>query len=525
MLKNIFVALFVIFFIVVAFERNSQGQVSDTTPPTGSLSINDGSTATNNLTVSLTLTASDTESGVSQMQISNDNSTWPTPEPFSTSKSWTLEPGDGQKTVYIKFSDNAGNWSPVYNSTIILDTAAPAVAITSPSAYATRENQPLLTYTVTDATAISAVTVTVDGAAVATRTGDNLSLLSDGTHTVTVGAIDSAGNSGTSTVLFSVNSASPFAISGVNISRSTINTSQFESATIYYSLNSHATTTLKIIPEKQGIGGAPISTAARISPGAGLYSISWDGTDSGTGKAVPDEAYLYKLEASDGVSTVIYSGTTPTRQGTVSCSLSSGNYNATKNIPATVNYTVSTQATRITVRVSAAGGLNYKLLDAAPREAGASSSIEWDVHKDNGQPWTLGGVSSYCTVSTALRENHIITTGDAPEVTLLTTDPYVFNMAYGQFTRIRYTVSRDADISMTLSPPFAQSTDNGILLWSGNAAAGTVNEYEWRGFDPADNTAKKFIVSDEGLYTLMIQATNPETGSTRSRRGCVRIQY
>ena len=51
-----------------------------------------------------------TGSGLSQMQFSNDNSTWSEPENYATSKSWVLTSGNGLKTVYAKFKDVANNW-------------------------------------------------------------------------------------------------------------------------------------------------------------------------------------------------------------------------------------------------------------------------------------------------------------------------------------------------------------------------------------------------------------------------------
>jgi hypothetical protein len=56
------------------------------------------------------------------MQFSNDNTTYSTPEAYGTTKSWTLLSGDGDKTVYAKFKDYAGNWSTPYSDTIALNT-------------------------------------------------------------------------------------------------------------------------------------------------------------------------------------------------------------------------------------------------------------------------------------------------------------------------------------------------------------------------------------------------------------------
>jgi hypothetical protein len=80
----------------------SDSIILDTTPPTGSIAINDNAPYTNSTSVTLTLSASDAN-GVSQMCFSNDNVTWTSWETYSTSKSWTLPSGDGTKTVYVKF--------------------------------------------------------------------------------------------------------------------------------------------------------------------------------------------------------------------------------------------------------------------------------------------------------------------------------------------------------------------------------------------------------------------------------------
>ena len=96
----------------------------DTIPPTGTITINSGAALTNNPNVTLTLSCID-NIGCSQMQLSNDNVTYSTPETYATSKVWTLTSGDDTKTVYVKFKDTAGNWSSAYSNTILLDATPP----------------------------------------------------------------------------------------------------------------------------------------------------------------------------------------------------------------------------------------------------------------------------------------------------------------------------------------------------------------------------------------------------------------
>ncbi len=103
--------------------------ILDATAPSGTILINGGATYTNSTAVNLTLSASDGGSGLYQMRFSNDNSTWSSWEAYGTSKSWTLTGGDGTKTVYVQYSDNAGNISGSFNDTIILDATAPSGSI------------------------------------------------------------------------------------------------------------------------------------------------------------------------------------------------------------------------------------------------------------------------------------------------------------------------------------------------------------------------------------------------------------
>lgn len=107
------------------------GQPNDTTPPTGSIKINNGAQYTSTVSVTLNLSASDAVSGMgtgSQMQFSNNRVNWSAPEAYAVTKTWQLASGRGQRTVYVKFKDVAGNWSGVYSDSIILRANQPPVA-------------------------------------------------------------------------------------------------------------------------------------------------------------------------------------------------------------------------------------------------------------------------------------------------------------------------------------------------------------------------------------------------------------
>ncbi len=115
----------------------------DTIAPTGSIRINSDATFTSSVNVSLRLSASDSGSGIDKMSFSDDGIQWKTPENFTSTKTYTLPPGDGNKTVYVKYYDKAGN-ERIYSKSIILDTLAPTGSINI-NGGATHTNSPVLT--------------------------------------------------------------------------------------------------------------------------------------------------------------------------------------------------------------------------------------------------------------------------------------------------------------------------------------------------------------------------------------------
>ncbi len=142
--------------------------VINTLAPIGSISINAGASYTNTNAVILTLSATDSvdPSSSLQMKLSEDSSfTGLSYQSFATSLSFTLSPGDGSKTVYVRFKDTAGNES-TYSASITLDTTGPvAPTLDSPgdSAYTSSDRPTFRWKPTTDATSgIAKYTLEVD---------------------------------------------------------------------------------------------------------------------------------------------------------------------------------------------------------------------------------------------------------------------------------------------------------------------------------------------------------------------------
>ncbi len=168
------------------------------------------------------MTSKDTSSGITgygvdQMEFSNDNSTWSCPAGGTwcvytgNQPSWNLTSGDGRKTVWVRYVDNAGNISAASSAQIILDTTAPTITSISPGN--DHEVRGLVTVTVkaTDPTApdgtntgVASVTLYVDGVQAGSPvTGTSTPTfqwdttnLSPGEHVLTAQATDVAGNTG-----------------------------------------------------------------------------------------------------------------------------------------------------------------------------------------------------------------------------------------------------------------------------------------------------------------------------------------
>ncbi len=104
----------------------------DTTPPKGSVVINNGAAYTNVIYALLHIEASDNYSGVEYMRIGNSLSLCRAGEwqNFQEDVEWKLPPVSGEHTVFIQFKDLAGNISSVYTDSITLDIIAPDTVIT-----------------------------------------------------------------------------------------------------------------------------------------------------------------------------------------------------------------------------------------------------------------------------------------------------------------------------------------------------------------------------------------------------------
>ena len=127
-------------------------QTVDVDPPIATVAIAAGDPYTTTRGVTVTLSASDTDTSVAQMRVRNAGAAWGAWTSYATSVGTTLPADDGTKTFEAEFADAVGNVAAV-SDTIVLDTVAPAgsVLIEGGAAYAS-SSAVTLTTSATDAT-------------------------------------------------------------------------------------------------------------------------------------------------------------------------------------------------------------------------------------------------------------------------------------------------------------------------------------------------------------------------------------
>lgn len=562
---------------------------TDITPPTGTVVINGGAAATNNPATVLTLAAEDAGSGVSQMQFSNDGSTWSPAESYATSKSWTLNAGEGTRTVSARFMDNEGNWMPVpCISTIMLDSSLPIVTISSPVSGATYSAVQLLAYTAAEGT----IMVKVDGTVAAKVSGDNLGLVSQGTHTVRVEATDSAGNTGFAETSFTVDTIAPT----VTIASPKAITTRDNNPLLSYSVNDGTV----IVTVDGGIVSTMSGSNLDWLPD-GLHTVIVEATDSAGNKgsaAVAFEINSTTPLAISGVESSAHAINTALSESSTIFYTVNGRAAVTLKVYASSTYPVNPPIYQTSQNVSSAGAYLFTwngqdnagnivpdeaylyVLSASAGSATATynpaaptGTGTVNCTQDKNDPYENDPLTVSYSVSPAARIDIRISAGlttfsvmesAAHEAGNYTFDwdgrdkngaivatgavakCYVMNILYDNHI---ITTGDTPKITFVQSDPYALNLSYGqfarirynltrdsyvtVQLISPVGTSMTLidNQLQNAGVNEvewnglADQSGKLFTVTQDGVYTILVRAVNTQTGSPYQTRGCLSVAY
>ncbi len=108
--------------------------IDNVAPAISAITINDNTSTTNSLRVTVKVTSSDAHSGVNQIRFSSNGSTWSAWQALATSYTYDMSTNGGNtaqgtKSVYAQVRDKAGNSSASLRDTIVYDSLPPVVTL------------------------------------------------------------------------------------------------------------------------------------------------------------------------------------------------------------------------------------------------------------------------------------------------------------------------------------------------------------------------------------------------------------
>ena len=161
--------------------------------------INSGAAYTSNRQITADLAASDDLSGVSQVAFSNDGASYGDWQGYASRWSMALPAGDGEKTLYARFKDQAGNTSPPAADNIVLDTTPPTIPAPDDALTGTISSPTVTLQWPPSSDALSGVEryyyrTDCGSEAATSNPSATTPVLFDGDHTFYVRAKDQAGN-------------------------------------------------------------------------------------------------------------------------------------------------------------------------------------------------------------------------------------------------------------------------------------------------------------------------------------------
>ncbi|KIL35590.1 hypothetical protein SD71_12630 [Cohnella kolymensis] len=485
--------------------------ILDTSPPTGSITINGGAAYSNSANVTLNLTGTDAIGPV-QMRFSNDNSIWTAWEPSTATKAWTLLPVDGEKTVYMELRDAVGQ-TMAYNSHIVLDTTPPVVT-------GVTEGE---SYNINKIVSFNEGTATLNGSLFTSGTG----ISSEDDYTLIV--TDTAGNS--TTVHFTIDKTSPV-ITGVEngksynsdrtitfdegtatldgtpfTSGSTVNTEGSHTLIVTDAAGNSTSVTFNIdktAPVVTGVtNGESYNTDRTVTFSEGIATLNGSPFDSGTVITV-DGSYTLIITDTAGNRTAVHftiDKTSPVITGVIHGAL----YNTDKTITfdegtATLDGnsfisgdTVTTEGSHMLIVTDAAGNrttITFTIDKTAPVVTGVTDGESYNTDKTvsfNEGTATLNGSAFASGTEISTEDDYILIVTDAA----------------GNSTTVHFTIDKTNPVITGVVDGASYNTDKTITFNEGTG------KLDGNTFTSGDT------VSTEGSHTLIVtDATGNRTTIT-----------
>lgn len=286
-----------------ASEVQSDSIILDTLAPTGSVVVADGATYAG-VQTTVDLAGVDLGTGVVEAQLSNDGLTWTTVA-NANDVAWTLDTGCAPCRVWARWKDGIGRWSTPVSDSVSLDATPPYLSL-SRTSYAVAA--PTVTFTAASSdrhSGVATIEASNDGVrfvSIPNGTPTTWSLIdpatgghdADGSHTVTIRAIDHVGNVSIRDLPFMLDRVAPV----VTLDAATYATASTVQVTAGASDATSGMASLEL--SNDGIHWATIQSFTFLSPptigGSPRY---WSLTDAATGGTDADGQHTIYARARD----------------------------------------------------------------------------------------------------------------------------------------------------------------------------------------------------------------------------------
>jgi flagellar hook assembly protein FlgD len=370
-----------------------------------------------------------------------------------------------------------------------------------------------------------------------------------GTYTLWLQVEDLAGNLGEDQVAFDIDN---LFITNVSTSSKLIHPTSGETSEITFNLNRGVSSaTLRILPEmspwKVYPDQTPESGAVRsMSLGAlaaGSQAVVWDGKND-AGQFVPDEAYIYVIEAQtasgrfDKFNQYKYDPFTkipwPYWEEFPAEATEYSPW-ANKIVSHTFDITESAGRGCFRVRYTDSEGNKHQVMPQ--RHALFSlgeNTVFWDGRDESGNivtdidtiDYIICGFTRECVICTdddqtsfhPLKNNYIQVVGTTPQIPALSikSDPYVIYLSYSHIVTLQYHLGTDATVSVTIENPEGEVVRH--LVTEESLVAGD-QEVIWDGTDDSGE-----LIAGEADYTFVVTATLPSSIGNVTRRGNITVR-
>lgn len=481
------------------------------TPPTPTVTIDGGATATTRNKMPMLAGTSSAPSGSAVSVVIGGQTLTTTVTDTGTWMVMSAALAEGTYSVAVTVTDSDSAQAGSATQSLTVDSTPPAVTITGGSTKLTNDATPPISGT-TDAAAGTDVTVTVAGQTLTTKVTDagtwtvTPTTLSDGPHAVNATILDPAGNTGSADQTLTVDTSVPkVTIDGgaadlVNDSTPTITGTSTAAVgtTVTVTVGSQSLTTTV------AVGGTWAVTSAALTDGPHTVTASVTNPAGTTGKATQTLTVdtTAPLVAIDGGATALTNDSTPSITGTT-------------NAPEGTTVTVTVGAQRLTTTVTAKGTWTVTPTTLTDGVHTVTASI-------TDEAGNVGTTTQAVTVDT--RAPSVTVDGGAAVLTSDSTPPISGTSDAAPGTTVLVTVGEQrltttvtADGTWTVTP--AQLTDGptSVSVSISDLAGNTGTATQTLTID----TTAPAIAIDGGLTRLTNNPALPITGTTDAAPGTV----